>query len=142
MPRLRDDEFEGFHIFFFQPLEFADEHVPRMHQTELVTMSLDHYRALFPIHRAAKRRGVADLDVIVGLLFSKVVRNDKVREVVPIFFGRKQVNVLAQEVRIQKKLQRCGTKHRKEQCRLLGQQADQPVKLPPGGTVPVDVGDL
>jgi hypothetical protein len=41
MPSLLDDETKGIEIFFFEPLKFAGEHVPRMHEDKEMPVTLD-----------------------------------------------------------------------------------------------------
>ena len=58
-----------------------------------MSLSLDFNGAIPPVHRASEAR-VADLNVKLRFLFAQRVPGNEVSQIIPVFFRRKQINVL------------------------------------------------
>ena len=71
MRRPVDDELERLQIFFLQPLKFAHQHVPRMHEAQPMTVPFDFDGARQPIQRAAKSARIANLNIEILLPFAQ-----------------------------------------------------------------------
>ena len=110
MSSLADDEAERVEVFFLEPLQFAHQHVPWMHEAKQVPVALYFDGAAAPVDGAFECQRIANLDVELGGLFLSppLLLHELEQEVVRRFIT-KDVNISAEELGIDEELQRNGT---------------------------------
>lgn len=138
VPGLGDDKLKGLQVFGVEPLQFADEHIPRMHEAEGVAVAFNFQRPCPPVQCAFESVGIADLNIKIRLSLGPTVVADKFFEQFPVLFRRIHINVFAQKSWINEQLQRSLTEDRDVEFGQRWQGLRQRIKLFAGVRDPID----